>query len=276
MSHFLRLAAAVLAALLATGCATQVEAPRRANTGLPLPIPGGLPHVSFQNPALEPANGGRFVPAAEMQAGDILLTAANGVTSIGIRLAMLAPVSHAALYAGDGQVVEAVGEGVRQRSLEEVLAEESVVVAFRHPGVDEQSAARLRSFALGKVGTRYSHVGVMLHAPFALQRRLCELPLVPSGVRDFCVRGVATIQLGASSNERFFCSQLVMEAYRQAGLPITTADPRWVSPADILHMREGDVPSISVVQPLVYLGHLKYTAPPVQQAEEAGSSEDSR
>jgi cell wall-associated NlpC family hydrolase len=267
-----RLALAAAAALIA-GCATQV-APAPATDAL-LPLPTGLPHVSFQNPALEPTNGGRFVPAAELLPGDILLTAANGLTSIGIRLATLAPVSHAALYAGDGDVVEAVGEGVRRRSLDEVLAEESVVVAFRHPALDAQAAARVRSFALDKVGTRYSHVGVMLHAPFSLQRRLCELPLVPSGVRDFCVRGVARIQLGASSNERFFCSQLVMEAYRQAGVPITTADPRWVSPADILHMREGDVPSISVVQPLTYLGHLKYVAP-AAQVTRAGPHADQR
>ncbi|MGC4115266.1 MAG: hypothetical protein QM765_11800 [Myxococcales bacterium] len=206
MSRLQNLLAALAATALLGACATQVEPPRRADTVLPLPLPvaASLPHVSFQNPALEPANGGRFVPASELMPGDILLTAANGITSIGIRLATLAPVSHAALYAGDGDVVEAVGEGVRRRSLDEVLAEESVVVAFRHPALDVQAAARVRSFALDKVGTRYSHVGVMLHAPFALQRRLCELPLVPSGVRDFCVRGVASIQLGASSNERFF------------------------------------------------------------------------
>ena len=48
------------------------------------------------------------------------------------------------------------------------------------------------------------------------------------------------------------------EAYRVAGLPITDADPRWISPADILHMREGDVSSVRVNQPLAYIGHLKF------------------
>jgi hypothetical protein len=100
---------------------------------------------------------------------------------------------------------------------------------------------------------------VILQAPFVLNRRLCELPLVPGPVREFCVRGVATIELGASSNDRFFCSQYVLEAYSQAGVPITAADPRWVSPADLLHMREGDVPSIPATQPLRYVGHLKYS-----------------
>jgi hypothetical protein len=64
-----------------------------------------------------------------------------------------------------------------------------------------------------------------------------------------------------SSNDRFFCSQFVLEAYRQSGLPLTDADPRWLSPRDILHMRDGDVPSVRVRQTLVYVGHLKFQAP---------------
>ena len=81
----------------------------------------------------------------------------------------------------------------------------------------------------------------------------------------------AMVQLGGSRNDQFFCSQFVLEAYNQAGLPVTTADPRWVSPADLLHMREGDVPSIPSTQPLRYVGHLKYNPPPVITADGATS-----
>ena len=52
----------------------------------------------------------------------------------------------------------------------------------------------------------------------------------------------------------------MLEAYRHARLPLTTADPRLISPADLLHMREGDVPSVRTEQALQYVGHLK-TAP---------------
>ncbi|MDH5211832.1 MAG: distant relative of cell wall-associated hydrolase, partial [Betaproteobacteria bacterium] len=55
-----------------------------------------------------------------------------------------------------------------------------------------------------------------------------------------------------------FCSQLVLQSYRQAGVPITDADPRLISPADILHMRDGDVSSVRVNRPLRFVGHLKY------------------
>ncbi len=251
----------VLIALLlcCSACATQVaEKPLEA---LEL---GGQPPIAFQRAALSPHNGGTLIGAQLLRAGDILLSAANGITSAGIRLFTLAPVSHAALYIGNGEVAEAVGEGVRVRSVAEVLDEESVVVAFRHPSLDDTGAARIRSFAQEKVGDRYNYVGVMMQAPFSIERRLCELPTVPASIRDACINGLATVQLGNGSagDDRFFCSQFVLEAYREAGHPITKSNPTWVSPADILHMREGDVSSIQVDQPLTYVGHLKFPPAP--------------
>ena len=116
----------------------------------------------------------------------------------------------------------------------------------------------IESFVQQHVGQKYNFVGVMLQAPFSLERRLCELPMVPSPVRDFCVQGVAAVQLGIGRNDQFFCSQFVLEAYRRAGLPLTTADPRLISPGDLLHMREGEVPSVRIHQALQYVGHLKF------------------
>jgi uncharacterized protein YycO len=247
----------VFAALAAaSGCATSVSDVREADAG----APSGKALV-FQRTALDPRNGGQLVSTTALLPGDILLSAADGVTSAGIRLVTLSPVSHAALYVGDGSVVEAVGSGVRARPVDTVLSEESVVVAFRDPRVTPDQGRAIAGFALGSVGQKYDPLGVVLQAPFSLERRACELPLVPDLVRDFCIRGIATIQLGAFANDRFFCSQFVLEAYRQSGLPLTDADPRWLSPRDILHMREGDVPSVRILQTLVYVGHLKYPVP---------------
>ncbi len=86
-------------------------------------------------------------------------------------------------------------------------------------------------------------------------------------VRDFCIRGIAAVQLGLGRNDQFFCSQFILEAYRSAGLPLTDADPRLINPGDLLHMREGDVPSIMIHKPLRYVGHLK-AAPQMVAAEQ--------
>jgi uncharacterized protein YycO len=210
---------------------------------------------------LTPENGGQLVDISALESGDILLSAGKGITTYGIKLFTTSPVSHAALYVGQGDIIEAVGQGVRRRSLMESLEEESVVVAFRAASVKAEQARRIVEFAEAQVGKKYNHMGVILQAPFSLERRVCELPVIPSRVRDFCLRGVASIQLGAVSDKTFFCSQFLLEAYRYAGVPITDADPRWISPADILHMREGDVPSMRANQTLIYIGHIKFRTP---------------
>ncbi len=248
------LLAATCVALLLSACASRVDLPSADNLRVGL---------RMQNSSIAPGNGGELISGAALEPGDILLTSVATLNSFGIRLGTFSPVSHAVLYLGDGQIAEAVGTGVRARSLDEVITEEQMVVAFRVPGLDAVHVERMRAWAFSQVGVRYNTVGVVLNAPFVLNRRACELPLIPSAVSRFCVTGMAMVQLGGSRDDRFFCSQFVLEAYRQADAPITTADPRWVSPADLLHMREGDVPTIAATQPLRYVGHLKYNPPPV-------------
>ena len=258
MRRHLRSAALGAAAmLLLSACATRVDLPSK-DAGLRLRV---------QSSVIAPGNGGELIAADALQPGDILLTSIATVNSVGIRLGTFSPVSHAVLYLGDGLIAEAVGSGVRARPLADVVDEQQKVVAFRVPGLDPAGAAKLRTWANSQVGIRYNTTGVLLNAPFVLNRRLCELPLIPSAVSHYCISGMAMVQLGASRDDQFFCSQFVLEAYRRAGLPITDADPRWVSPADRLHMREGDVPSIAATQPLRYIGHLKYNAPPLLAAD---------
>jgi len=248
-------AALVVAVLVLAGCATQLV--DRDAVG---PEGSSGKAIAFQRKSLTPTDGGRMVRPEDLQAGDILLSADPGIASAGIRLLTTSPVSHAAVYVGNGEVAEALSGGVRLRSIERVLQEESVVAVFRHPALDEERAQRISEFAREQVGKPYDFVGVVMHAPFALQRRVCELPGVPTFLREACLSTLATFQLIHGGDDRFFCSQFVLESYRVAGLPITRARPHWVSPEDIMHMRAGDVPSLPVEQPLTYVGHLKFTA----------------
>jgi cell wall-associated NlpC family hydrolase len=239
-----------LCALVVTGCATDIRTNKTS----------GHAQLAVQDRGLAPGNGGQLIAVSELRPGDIILSSTNEVTSLGIRLMTLSPVSHAALYLGPSGVAEAVGSGIRSRDAQLFVQEEATVVAFRHPDLTPEHVRKMNDFVAQHLGEKYNYVGVVLQVPFTLERRVCELPLTPPLVRDFCARGIAAIQLGIGGNDRFFCSQFVLEAFRHAGLSLTDADPRMMSPDDLLHMRNGDVNTVRIHQPLVYLGHLK--APP--------------
>jgi hypothetical protein len=249
----------VLIALL-QGCATQLDL-------RPAPSPQGAdaaaaaPALRFQNLSAAPAGANALVTPDALQPGDILLTSMPGFAAAGIELMTIAPVSHAALYIGDGEIVEAVRSGVGTRSIDEVMAEETLVLVMRYPDLSAAQAQQVREYALRHEGAGFNFVAVTLHIPFAVSRRFCELPLVPGTVRDACIRGMGVFHQVAAKESRFFCSQLVVQAYRHAGVRVTDADTRLISPADLLHMREGDVSSYSIGKPLRYVGHLKYGRP---------------
>jgi hypothetical protein len=244
-----------LLTLALTSCATQLtQAP-------PSPAqPAGGAALAFQQKSLAPAGGVLRIGPESLRMGDILLSAEAAPLSSGIRIVTVAPVSHAAVFVGGDAVAEALGGVVRLRSVPTLLAEESVVAVYRLPRLTEAQAQRVAELARSRVGLHYDFVGAFLYVPFSVQRQACELPTLPTPLRDACIRLLAGAQLGlAEPEDRFFCSSFVLDAFGDAGAPITQARPRWLTPADILHMREGDVPALPVQQPLIYVGHLKTT-----------------
>jgi len=259
-----RIAQVLLLAFGLQACATRVDLPverlwdEETTTARPA--------IRFQQPDSPPAGERIEIDAADLRPGDILLTSMPGFVGASIELLTVSPVSHAAIYVGDGRIAEALRPAVRTRTLETVMAEESEALVLRHPGLSEAQARRIVRYARDRMGNRFNYVGVTLQIPVALGRRACELPLVPSVLRDACIRGLGALNPLASSQERLFCSQLVLEAYRHAGVPLAAADASLVSPADILHMREGDVPSFRIGTPLRYVGHLKSRRAPLMTA----------
>jgi uncharacterized protein YycO len=238
-----------LVALL-QGCATQLSiAHQDSETSSPAPV------LRFQTNSIAPAPP---LEAEALQPGDILLTSEPTFTSASIRLMTLAPVSHAAVYVGDRQVVEAVRSGVRVRELEEILAEATMVLVLRYPELTVEQAVLITEYAVNKSGVGFNFLGITLQIPLSIGRRVCELPLVSPTWRDACIRGMGVLNHLAASESQLFCSQLVLQAYRHAGVAVTAADARLISPADILHMREGDVSSVTIPKQLRYIGRLNY------------------
>jgi len=261
---------ALLAIVLLQGCATHLGSQLEASPGEESATV--VPVLHFQNISAEPAGRDAFVREDALRPGDILLTSMPGFTAAAIEFLTIAPVSHTALYIGDGRVVDAVRAGVQERTIDQVITEESVVLVLRYPDLTETQARRIRAYARQKIGKGFNFFGITVQIPFTVGRRACELPFMAEVIRDACIRAMGVLSHLASKEDRLFCSQLVLQAYQHAGVPLTDADPRIISPADILHMREGDVPSVRIRKTLRYVGHLKYDQPVIVSAQ-AGQGE---
>jgi hypothetical protein len=74
-------------------------------------------------------------------------------------------------------------------------------------------AAVIAEYSVNRSGAGFNFLGISLHVPFSIVRRLCELPLVPAPIRDACIRAMGVMHRLAASETRLFCSQLVLQAY---------------------------------------------------------------
>lgn len=196
---------------------------------------------------LTPENGGRSITFDALEMGDIILSTTDEVISDVIRSLTEGPVSHAMLYTGDGAVIEAIGEGVVHRPLNEALAESTLAVAFRFPGLTQDQQWAIREFAGLQVGKPYNKWGIIRQARFQLDRRLCEVYEEPK--REQCTTIARVIDLGVADNQTFFCSQLVLAAYEAANVSLTPTPPNWSAPSDIAELRFSNK--------LCYVGHLR-------------------
>lgn len=206
---------------------------------------------------LDPGNGGMSIDESALQIGDIIVSTTPALISRAIRVATGAPVSHALIYIGGSQVVEAIGEGVVLRSLAESVAASTVAVAFRVPDLTSDEGLRVRDFVGKQIGLPYNRMGIVRQAAFQLDRAVfCHGKTGDDYTR--CVNWVGRVDMGTPDNSSFFCSELVLAAFADAGVPLVTTPPGWGSPGDIADLRlDGR---------LAYVGHLKAPVAGAQSA----------
>ncbi|WP_343553884.1 YaeF family permuted papain-like enzyme [Pantoea sp.] len=222
---------------------------------------GSKPDHSFP-PQLQSASTRptMLISADALLPGDLLLSSATSPQSWGIRLFTLTGVSHAAIYLGDHQVAEAVGSGVKIIPLNHAIDESNNLLVLRVPGMTSDQMLRLREFANMQQGKKYNFKGIVMFMPFMVSRRVCELPLVNEGLRSACLTALARVQLADVDDPQansFFCSEFVLAGYRHAGIELLQGQANWISPADLLHLREGDISAWQTQQNMQYVGHLK-------------------
>jgi N-acetyl-anhydromuramyl-L-alanine amidase AmpD/uncharacterized protein YycO len=206
---------------------------------------------------LDPGVGGMSIGPDALEIGDIILSTTGQIISRAIRTASNAQVSHSMLYVGQGgQVIEAVGSGVRLIPLAQAIEPATVAVAFRLPGLSDEQKQQIADAAADYIGKDYDFVGIARQAGFQIHSRVCNM--LPESEQENCRQWVGRVYLGTETNDQFFCSALIIAAYDKASAPLTSTPPRWTSPGDLaeIALRRGA---------LAYVGHLK--APPLVHSQ---------
>ncbi len=208
---------------------------------LPLPI------AFTEDIALDPGVGGRSVGQSALNPGDLIISTTPDLVSHAIRLGTGSEVSHALVYLGEGQIIEAIGSGVVERALADALSASNLAVAYRHVGMTPELAMRMAAFLRSKKGAGYNFGGLVRVAPSQLLATLCAKG--PAALRDRCMAALPHFRPGTDANNEFFCSQLLFEGLQHVGLSISDAVPHVSPPQEIVRLAHNGT--------LSYVGHLK-------------------
>jgi len=148
----------------------------------------------------------RVFIAGLIQPGDVVLTTTPEPMSQTIRKVTGADISHAMICVGKSSVIDSTGDGVHARNLRRLILEPGCAGYVLRP-VNPLTTDQLHfviSFARSAVGTRYSMTGA-----------------------------AKSVLAGFAAGRRQYCSRLVAQAYRNAGVNLVL-DADFCHPGEIL------------------------------------------
>ncbi len=151
-----------------------------------------------------------------MRSGDVLLFCGCGLLSWLIRNFTHSEYSHAGiLYRYHDRVycLEAVGKGVRLAPVSRLLDHYPDGIFYCGLAASEPARETAIDFGFQQLSLPYDMIGLVRFALAVI----------------FCLRRPFR------QPERWFCSELVAEAYRKAGFPLAPELPCYASPADLIN-----------------------------------------
>lgn len=190
-------------------------------------------------PLTPTTGGGQCIDTRALQPADIIVSTTAAGISWGIRFATSSEVSHAMLYVGNGNIVEAIGDGVVRRTLQMAVNDATLAVAYRRRNVTPGNGASIVRHAEQFIGRAYDARGA------------AGAGIADNGVICIAVGIVACVaaRAGAFNNrDSFYCSELVLEAFRLAGTPILDVAPSMSTPQHLVRAHSSGK--------LQYVGHV--------------------
>ena len=171
--------------------------------------------------------------ASELQIADVILSTTAAAVSSVIKFGTSGGYSHAMVYVGKGNVVEAVANGVVHRSIKLATSDAKYAHAFRLKGMTGDKAAKIAAYAISKVGGSYSFGGVFGGSG------LVSVVAWPTQPWLHLARwGANKVKEGVGSTRTYFCSELVEDAFESQEMTVSRYYPSMTNPSDIAEFSE--------------------------------------
>jgi cell wall-associated NlpC family hydrolase len=175
---------------------------------------------------------GYSIGSEQLQPADIIVSTTSANVSAFIRTATLSRVSHARLYIGNGEIIEAVSPQVRQTTLANAINEDILTIAYRHQAMTPALAEGVIRFAQRQIGRYYDYSGGAAAGGVYADVFVCRI--IPLAC-VFAAGGRAGNII--SPDATFFCAELVARAFEVNNLPLVNMASYRVNPDDVMTSR---------------------------------------
>ncbi len=172
----------------------------------------------------DPFRSGPVLATSDLKPGDILLSTERGGLSSAIRYATLSDYSHAALYLGNGKIIDATGTGVKVRNLSALAGPAERVGVIRVKSLSSRQADQIVRAATRLKGKWYNFAGLVTSNLDGLT--------YPVRKSFHAITGKRLTVSAASLTPGYYCSELVIHAFKAAG--ITIAPREGATPGGVL------------------------------------------
>ena len=110
----------------------------------------------------------------QLHAGDCVLFEGTAFLSRGIKLFSGSRWSHAAIFVGDGYIIEACAPGVEKNLLAPLIKQAKSIAVMRVPDLTMDQAELMKgaAYAMISVGMKYDFVNLVSLAPYFLLRKI--------------------------------------------------------------------------------------------------------
>lgn len=172
----------------------------------------------------------KVITPASLVKGDIILSTTDAFVSKAVKFATNSKYSHARLYIGANNIIEAIDPKVTTEKITDVIKGDKYTAVYRYLGLTAHQQTQIIAYAKKQIGKEYDLSGAVGSPNAALTNGITTISKLSNLV---------------SSEHDFYCSELVAFAYKAAGIKLEIAASQ-TTPKDLARNKK-----------LQYVGHLR-------------------